>query len=56
MRINVCDNFMEMTCTFLNYIQGSVPFKYLGLSVGVNLRRMTTWNPLVTSLRKKLNS
>jgi hypothetical protein len=56
MGINVSDNFMEMACNFLNCIQGSFPFKYLGLPVGANPRRLSTWDPLVISLRKKLNS
>ncbi|MCH84663.1 putative non-LTR retroelement reverse transcriptase [Trifolium medium] len=56
MGINVGDNFMEMACTFLNCIQGCLPFKYFGLPVGANPRRAYTWDPLVTSLRKKLNS
>ncbi|PNX74297.1 ribonuclease H [Trifolium pratense] len=56
MGVNVSDNFMESACSFLNCIQGVVPFKYLGLPVGANPRRMATWEPLVSSLRKKLNS
>ncbi|GAU34179.1 hypothetical protein TSUD_162800 [Trifolium subterraneum] len=54
--VNVRDDFMELACTFLNCIQGFVPFKYLGLPVGANPRRLSTWEPLVASLRKKLNS
>ncbi|PNX76224.1 ribonuclease H [Trifolium pratense] len=45
-----------MACTFLNCKQGSVPFKYLGLSVGASPRRASTWQPMVDSLKKKLNS
>jgi hypothetical protein len=56
MGINVNDNFMEMTCTFLNCMKGWVPFKYLGLPVGANPRRMATWEPMIESLWKKLNS
>jgi hypothetical protein len=35
---------------------GSIPFTYLGLPVGANPRRMTTWEPLIQSLRKRLGS
>ncbi|MCH79402.1 LINE-1 reverse transcriptase like [Trifolium medium] len=56
MGINVSDDFMEMASSFLNCIKSVVPFKYLGLPVGANPRRMSTWDPLVASLRKKLNS
>ncbi|MCH88765.1 RNA-directed DNA polymerase (Reverse transcriptase), partial [Trifolium medium] len=40
----------------LNCIQGGIPFKYLGLPVGANPRRMSTWDPLVEKIRRKLNS
>ncbi|PNX57149.1 ribonuclease H [Trifolium pratense] len=56
MGVNVSGDFMEMACTFLNCIKGDVPFKYLGLPVGANPRRVSTWEPVVSSLRKKLNS
>ncbi|MCH88363.1 LINE-1 reverse transcriptase like, partial [Trifolium medium] len=56
MGVNVSVEFMEMACTFLNCIKGGVPFKYLGLPVGANPRRLTTWAPLLESLRKKLNT
>jgi len=54
--VNVANEFMEMTCNFLNCSQGSVPFKYLGLPVGANSRSMSTWEPLVENLSGKLNS
>jgi hypothetical protein len=47
---------MEVACSFLNCIKGSLPFKYLGLPVGANPRRISTLDPVVLSLRKKLNS
>ncbi|WJX96105.1 hypothetical protein P8452_77351 [Trifolium repens] len=53
--VNVSDTFMEVACSFLNSIKGSLPFKYLGLPVGANPRRISTWDPVVLSLRKKLN-
>ncbi|MCH92906.1 putative non-LTR retroelement reverse transcriptase, partial [Trifolium medium] len=56
MGINVSDSFMETACSFLNCIHGGVPFKYLGLPVGANPRRMSTWVPLLDRLRNKLNS
>ncbi|MCI15852.1 RNA-directed DNA polymerase (Reverse transcriptase), partial [Trifolium medium] len=54
--VNVSDEFMEMACTFLNCKKGGLPFKYIGLPVGANPRRLSTWAPLLDSLRKKLNS
>ncbi|MCI01171.1 RNA-directed DNA polymerase (Reverse transcriptase) [Trifolium medium] len=56
MGIHVSQNFMDMACMFLNCREGRVPFKYLGLPVGANPRRLATWEPLLESLRNKLNS
>jgi len=33
-----------------------VPFKYLGLPVGANSRKMSTWEPMLEQLNKRLNS
>jgi hypothetical protein len=54
--INVENHFMDMACTFLNCSSGVVPFKYLGLPVGANPRRLATWTPMVEKVRRKLNS
>jgi hypothetical protein len=56
MGVNVSTNFMDAACTFLNCKEGGLPFKYLGLPVGANPKRVSTWEPLLISLRKKLNS
>jgi hypothetical protein len=56
MGINVDNHFLEMASTFLNCIRGCIPFKYLGLPVGANPRRMATWEPMVEKIRRKLNS
>jgi len=54
--VNVREEFMEMACKFLNCIMGSIPFNYLGLPVGANGRSMTTWEPLVETLNRRLNT
>ena len=54
--VNVDSEFMEMACSFLNCTQGCVPFKYLGLPVGANVKSMSTWEPLVEKLSEKLNT
>jgi hypothetical protein len=56
MGINVAPEFMEMACNFLNCAHGSFPFKYLGLPVGGNPGRVSTWDPLLDQLSKKLFS
>ena len=54
--VNVGEEFMDMACNFLNCSGGSIPFKYLGLPVGANLRSVVTWEPLVECLGRRLNS
>jgi hypothetical protein len=54
--VNVNEDFMEMACDFLNCSRGSLPFKYLGLPVGANMKSMTTWEPLVDCLGRRLNT
>ncbi|MCI23932.1 RNA-directed DNA polymerase (Reverse transcriptase), partial [Trifolium medium] len=55
MGINVNGDFMDMAYTFLNCREGRVPFKYLGLPVGANPRKLSTWDPLLERLRNNLN-
>ncbi|GKV01676.1 hypothetical protein SLEP1_g14215 [Rubroshorea leprosula] len=40
----------------LNCVRGVMPFKYLGIPVGANSRRISTWMPVVDCLRRKLSS
>lgn len=54
--INLPLGFMEMTCNFFHYSEGSIPFTYLDLSVGANSRKLFTWEPLLEKLRNRLNS
>jgi hypothetical protein len=54
MGINVSQEFLSSASNFLNCRIGSVPFVYLGLPVGANPRHITTWEPLIQSLRKRL--
>jgi hypothetical protein len=56
MGVNVRSDFVELACTFLNCKHGEVPFKYLGLLVGANPRRIATWEPVLAYLKKRLSS
>jgi hypothetical protein len=56
MRVNVSNEFIRVASGFLNCRVGSIPFKYLGLPVGANPRRASTWEPLLDSLRKRLGA
>jgi hypothetical protein len=54
MGVNVSNDFIRLASVFLNCKVGSVPFKYLGLPVGANPRRASTWEPLLETLRQRL--
>lgn len=55
-RINLKEYFLEMASTFLACCMSSIPFKFLGLPVGANPRRRSTWLPILGMLRKRLSS
>jgi len=54
--VNVHRDFMEATCSFLHCREGAIPFKYLGLSVGANSKKLSTWEPMLDQLKNRLNS
>jgi len=54
--VNVPRDFIEAACRFLHYREGSMPFNYLGLPVGVNPKKLSTWEPMLLKLRNRLNS
>jgi hypothetical protein len=56
MGVNTQVDFVDLACSFLNCRQGQFPFKYLGLLVGANPRRLSTWDPLIVYLKTRLNS
>jgi hypothetical protein len=54
MGVNVSNDFIRLASSFLNSKVGLVPFIYLGLPVGANPRRVSTWEPMIEALRKRL--
>jgi hypothetical protein len=56
MGLNVDDDFLQMTSDFLNCKIGRTPFKYLGLPVGANPRKMSTWEPMLNVVRRRLGA
>ncbi|GKV33735.1 hypothetical protein SLEP1_g42199 [Rubroshorea leprosula] len=40
----------------LNCLVGNILFKYLGIPVGANPKRLDTWSPVIDCLRRKLSS
>jgi hypothetical protein len=54
--LNVSRDFMEAACRFLHCREGCVPFNYLGLPVGANSKKVSTWLPMLEKLRNRLDS
>lgn len=52
--INVEDDFTRVAAEFLHCKSGEIPFKYLGLPVGANPRKVSTWEPIIVTLERKL--
>ncbi|KAF1879229.1 hypothetical protein Lal_00047902 [Lupinus albus] len=44
----LCIGVEELHCEV-----GSIPFKFLGILVGANLRRLFTWSHIIDSFKKK---
>lgn len=49
--IKLKDNFIHTTFSLLSCCIDSIPFMFLGIPVGVNLRRRSTWNLVISKLR-----
>jgi len=47
---------MQAASSFLSCCIDSVPFKFLGLPVGSNPRRCSTWKPVIENLQKMLSN
>lgn len=44
--VNVPRDFMEAPCGFLHCRAGGIPFKYLGLPVEANQKKVSTWESI----------
>lgn len=54
--INVEEEWLQEAAVFLNYKIGGFPFVYLGLSIGADARKRTTWLPVTSKLKNRLSS
>lgn len=52
--INVDNHFLNNAAEFLLCKVGSLPFKFLGIPMAANPRKCSTWDPIVTILKKRL--
>lgn len=53
--LNINEGFLESASIFLSCCMTLIPFKFLGVLVGANPRRRSTWKPVVDSMRAKLS-
>nr|XP_012570218.1 uncharacterized protein LOC105851898 [Cicer arietinum] len=49
--VNVNSSWLQTTTEILNCKMRCVPFKYLGLPIGDNLRRKVFWKPVIEKIR-----
>ncbi|GKV40368.1 hypothetical protein SLEP1_g48023 [Rubroshorea leprosula] len=56
MGVNVEEDWLDKMACLLNCKIGCLPFKYLGVPVGGNHRRMELWKPLIDTFSKKLTT
>ncbi|GAU32122.1 hypothetical protein TSUD_218730 [Trifolium subterraneum] len=54
--INLDDGFLRASSAFLNCGVDSIPFRFLGIPVGENPRRKSTWAPILESMKKILST
>lgn len=52
--LGVQDDLVKENANRLNCHSQKLPLKYLGLPLGANLRRKSTWQPVVDKFKKKL--
>ncbi|XP_058725659.1 uncharacterized mitochondrial protein AtMg01250-like [Vicia villosa] len=53
--IKVGELYLEAASSFLSCKVGSLPFKFLGVRVGDNPRKLSMWKDLLMMLRKRLS-
>jgi hypothetical protein len=54
--INLVDSFLSASSSFLHCAVEAIPFRFLGIPVGANPRRRSTWLPIIESMKKCLNT
>ncbi|GKV19246.1 hypothetical protein SLEP1_g29532 [Rubroshorea leprosula] len=53
--LNVDSERLEDMATIMNCSVSSIPFKYLGVPVGANTNRISTWAPVIECVKRRLN-
>ena len=52
--IRMLDQWSQQAASFLNCSLMSIPFVYLGIPIGANLRRCELWDPIINKCERKL--
>ncbi|GKV09634.1 hypothetical protein SLEP1_g21105 [Rubroshorea leprosula] len=53
--LNVDSERLEDMATIMNCSVSNIPFKYLGVPVGANTNRISTWAPVIECVKRRLN-
>ncbi|XP_016200148.1 uncharacterized protein LOC107641156 [Arachis ipaensis] len=53
--INCDDRWVQCMCSVLGFQEAYLPVKYLGISLGANLRLVKTWKPTIDKEEDKLS-
>ncbi|XP_076922813.1 uncharacterized protein LOC143584705 [Bidens hawaiensis] len=54
--VEVLDHEVDRMASLYNCKFGSLPFPYLGFTVGANMRRIVNWKPVIARFHSKLSS
>lgn len=54
--INIGSNFLEVATNFLGCRREEKVFSFFGIPIGSNPRRILTWEPLLSKIKKRLAS
>jgi len=54
--VNIPDSWLMEAASVMNCRRGSIPFVYLGLPIGGDLRKLSFWKPVVDRIEARLSS
>ena len=53
--VNVEESWLGEAASFLSCKIGKIPFLYLGLSIGGDVRRLSFWKPIIDRIKSRLS-
>lgn len=54
--VNVEDSWLQTVAMELNCKWGCLPFNYLGITIGANPKKLSTWKPVIDKVKGRLYS